>query len=49
VNDSSYRGRARRAKKAGIASFIGTTVKWFDFYAYSTATAQALPQALEDV
>ena len=31
--------QARTAKKAGIASFVGTTIEWYDFYAYSTAAA----------
>ena len=34
--------RTRRARKAGIASFIGTTIEWYDFYAYSTAAALVL-------
>ena len=27
------------AKKAGMAAFVGTTIEWYDFYAYSTAAA----------
>jgi MFS family permease len=34
--------RARTARKAGIASFIGTTIEWYDFYIYSTASALIL-------
>ena len=30
---------AKRARKAGIASFIGTTIEWYDFYIYGTASA----------
>ncbi|UYP18598.1 MHS family MFS transporter [Rhodococcus sp. Z13] len=30
---------ARKARKAGIASFIGTTIEWYDFYIYGTAAA----------
>lgn len=29
----------KRARKAGVASFIGTTIEWYDFYAYGTAAA----------
>ncbi|WP_250504316.1 MFS transporter [Caballeronia sp. AZ7_KS35] len=32
----------RSARKAGIASFVGTTIEWYDFYAYSTAAALVL-------
>ncbi len=31
--------KTRAAKKAGMASFVGTTIEWYDFYAYSTAAA----------
>ena len=31
--------QAKIAKKAGMASFVGTTIEWYDFYAYSTAAA----------
>ncbi|MBC3192968.1 MHS family MFS transporter [Pseudonocardia sp. C8] len=27
------------ARKAGVASFVGTTVEWYDFYLYGTASA----------
>ena len=30
---------AKRARKAGIASFVGTTIEWYDFYIYGTASA----------
>jgi MFS family permease len=29
----------KKARKAGIASFIGTTIEWYDFYIYGTAAA----------
>ncbi|RBJ81394.1 MFS transporter [Pseudomonas sp. MWU12-2534b] len=29
----------KKARKAGIASFIGTTIEWYDFYAYGIAAA----------
>lgn len=29
----------KMARKAGIASFVGTSVEWFDFYIYGTAAA----------
>ncbi|GGI88659.1 MFS transporter [Saccharopolyspora subtropica] len=29
----------RRARRAGLGSFIGTTIEWYDFYIYSTASA----------
>ena len=27
------------ARRAGIASFIGTTIRWYDFYIYGLAAA----------
>src|SRR5574340_1515991 len=32
-------GTLKKARKAGIASFIGTTIEWYDFYIYGTASA----------
>jgi MFS family permease len=29
----------RRARRAGIAAFVGTTIEWYDFYVYATAAA----------
>lgn len=29
----------KMARKAGFASFIGTTIEWYDFYLYGTASA----------
>ncbi|MFV9456216.1 MFS transporter [Rhodococcus sp. NM-2] len=31
-----------KARRAGIASFIGTTIEWYDFYIYIYGTASAL-------
>lgn len=28
-----------RARKAGFAAFVGTTIEWYDFYVYATAAA----------
>lgn len=29
----------KKARRAGIASFIGTTIEWYDFYIYGLAAA----------
>lgn len=29
----------KRARKAGFAAFVGTTIEWYDFYIYATAAA----------
>jgi len=29
----------RMARKAGVAAFVGTTIEWYDFYIYGTASA----------
>lgn len=34
----------QRARKAGFAAFIGTTIEWYDFYVYATAAAIAFPK-----
>lgn len=34
--------RRNPAQRAAIASFVGTTIEWYDFYAYSTAAALVL-------
>ncbi|TDD90558.1 MFS transporter [Saccharopolyspora karakumensis] len=34
--------RAREARKAGITAFVGTTIEWFDFYIYGSASALVL-------
>ncbi|MCQ9368026.1 MFS transporter [Brevibacterium sp. 50QC2O2] len=31
--------QAKKARRAGIAAFIGTTIEWYDFYIYGTASA----------
>ncbi|MGW2893148.1 MFS transporter [Streptomyces sp. NPDC001212] len=39
---SAALGRSRtssRARRAGLASFVGTTIEWYDFYIYGTASA----------
>ncbi|MFC7393059.1 MFS transporter [Scopulibacillus cellulosilyticus] len=33
-----------QSKKAAIASTIGTTVEWYDYFVYGTASAMILPQ-----
>ena len=32
-------GTHSRARRAGIAAFVGTTIEWYDFYVYATAAA----------
>ncbi|UUE25198.1 MHS family MFS transporter [Rhodococcus qingshengii] len=32
----------KQARKAGIMAFVGTTIEWFDFYIYGTASALVL-------
>lgn len=36
---SRLRPEEKMGRKAGIASFIGTTIEWYDFYIYGTASA----------
>ncbi|MGP4021388.1 MFS transporter [Saccharopolyspora sp. 5N708] len=31
--------KLKAARRAGLGSFIGTTIEWYDFYIYSTASA----------
>ena len=33
-----------RALRAGLASVVGTTIEWYDFYVYATAAAIVFPQ-----
>ncbi|WXL26817.1 MFS transporter [Ectopseudomonas mendocina] len=37
--ESDYKIQSAKARKAGIASFIGTTIEWYDFYIYGFAAA----------
>ena len=32
----------RAARRAGVTAFVGTTIEWFDFYIYGTASALVL-------
>ncbi|MBM6622118.1 MHS family MFS transporter [Micrococcaceae bacterium RIT802] len=32
----------KQGRKAGVAAFVGTTIEWFDFYIYGTASALVL-------
>ncbi|MFD9661401.1 MFS transporter [Rhodococcus sp. NPDC059968] len=32
----------KQARKAGVTAFVGTTIEWFDFYIYGTASALVL-------
>jgi MFS family permease len=34
----------KKAMKAGVASFVGTSIEWYDFYVYATAAALVFPQ-----
>jgi anti-sigma factor RsiW len=40
------RGDRRWSRRAVIASTIGTTIEWYDFFLYSTVTGPGLRQAL---
>lgn len=39
VNVSSEGDVKKRARRAGIASFVGTTIEWYDFYIYGLAAS----------
>ena len=32
-------GTSVKSKRAALASFVGTTIEWYDFYSYATAAA----------
>lgn len=34
---------SKEHRKVGLASFIGTTIEWYDFYLYGTAAALVFP------
>ena len=36
--DAQHSGRRQPARAAG-AAFVGTTIEWYDFYIYATASA----------
>ncbi|MEU5835893.1 MFS transporter [Streptomyces diacarni] len=35
----THHAQSRKARKAGIAAFVGTTIEWYDFYVYATAAS----------
>ena len=35
----SHDTRIAKARRAGFAAFVGTTIEWYDFYVYATAAA----------
>jgi metabolite-proton symporter len=37
-------GRSRHARRAILASVVGTTIEWYDFFLYGTAAAIVFPQ-----
>ncbi|MFJ7977320.1 MFS transporter [Peribacillus sp. JNUCC 23] len=37
------RGLSKEHRKVALASFIGTTIEWYDFYLYGTAAALVFP------
>ncbi|MHA2787543.1 MFS transporter [Corynebacterium sp. S7] len=41
-NNSTPFYNSKQARKAGISAFVGTTIEWYDFYIYGTASALVL-------
>lgn len=39
MRKNRLRPEEKMGRKAGIASFVGTTIEWYDFYIYGTASA----------
>ena len=37
-------GRTQSVRKVALASFIGTTIEWYDFFLYGIAAALVFPQ-----
>jgi MFS family permease len=42
LTNHAIKSQQHMARKAGIASFVGTTIEWYDFHAYSMAAALVL-------
>ncbi|RKJ21696.1 MFS transporter, partial [Butyricicoccus sp. 1XD8-22] len=36
--------RSKQARKAGLASVVGTTIEWYDFFIYGTMSALVFPK-----
>jgi hypothetical protein len=36
--------RARQVRKAALASTVGTTIEWYDYFLYGTAAALVFPE-----
>ncbi|WP_453991310.1 MFS transporter [Bacillus nitroreducens] len=41
--NTDNKGFSKEHRKVGLASFIGTTIEWYDFYLYGTAAALVFP------
>ena len=39
MSDAPPQFSHKRALRAGLAAFVGTTIEWYDFYVYATAAA----------